>query len=164
MNTQSILTQVGQITTDINSSSLSAGEAAAAVAVFSVFIFIYAIVGIAVYVISALLLGRIFKKAGLAQWAAWVPLYNTWKIFELGGQSGALSIFLYIPFINIVGAIFMYIAMYNIGLKLQKSGVFVLWAIFLPVVWLIWLAVDSSKWDDAKGRSRLTTEPKPKKA
>jgi hypothetical protein len=42
----------------------------------------------------------------------------------------------------------MYIAMYHIGKKLGKDGVFVLLAIFLPIVWLIWLAVDKSKWND----------------
>jgi len=45
----------------------------------------------------------------------------------------------------------MYIAMYNISLKFGKESTFVLWAIFLPIVWLIWLAVDKSVWNNALG-------------
>ena len=32
-----------------------------------------------------------------------------------------------------------------------------LWAIFLPIVWLIWLAFDGSRWDESAGAARLDT-------
>jgi hypothetical protein len=124
-------------------------ETAAGVTVGIVVIIISLIFAIGAYVIKALLLGRIFKKAGLAQWPAWVPVYNSWKMLQIGGQQGWLILLAFIPLVQIVAVVFMYIAMYNIGLKLQKSGAFVLLAIFLPLVWLIWLAVDSSKWDES---------------
>lgn len=111
------------------------------------FVMLFALVfGIAIYVIFALLMGRIFKKAGIESWKAWVPVYNNWVLLELGGQQGFWAVLALIPVVNIVAAVFMYIAMYNIGLKLGKDGAFVLLAIFVPVVWLIWLAVDSSTW------------------
>jgi len=109
---------------------------------------VYLVLVVGAYIISALLLGRIFKKAGLASWPAWVPIYNSWKLFEIGGQGGWWAILSFIPFVNFIAVIFMWIAMYHIGLKLGKSGAFVLLAIFLPLVWLIWLAVDSSTWND----------------
>lgn len=107
-------------------------------------------VGIAAYVISAIFLGMIFKKAGEPAWKAWVPIYNAWTLLKLGGQNGIWAVLALIPVVNIVSAIFMYIAMYYVGKKLGKPDAFVLLAIFLPVVWLIWLAVDSSTWKDAK--------------
>ena len=55
----------------------------------------------------------------------------------------------------------MYIAMYNIGLKLGKEGIFVLLAIFLSPVWLTWLAVDKSVWNDAAGAPRLDAPVNP---
>ena len=103
------------------------------------------------YVLRAIFLMRLFKKAGVEQWAAWVPYFNTWRLLEIGGQQGFWAVIALIPFGDIVSAVFVYIAQYNIGLKLGKKGSFVLWAIFLPIVWLIWLAVDKSKWDDAQG-------------
>jgi hypothetical protein len=102
------------------------------------------------YAITAFLLGRIFKKAGVPQWAAWVPVYNTWKLLELGNQQGFWAVLAFIPFVNIVSLIFMIIAMYNIGLKLGKEGWFVLIGIFLPLVWMIWLGFDDSKWQSGK--------------
>ncbi len=98
------------------------------------------------YIVVAWLTGRIFKKAGVEQWIAWVPIYNTWKLLEIGGQQGFWAVLGVIPIINIVSSVFTYIAMYHIGKRLGKDDWFVLLAIFLPLVWLIWLAFDDSKW------------------
>ena len=51
--------------------------------------------------------------------------------------------------------------MYKIGLKLGKEGAFVLLAIFLPIVWLIWLAVDKSTWKGASLPGTAPTTPQP---
>ncbi len=136
-------------------------EASVAVALitFFVFLFMFAII----YVINAIFLGKIFKKAGLASWPAWVPLYNNWKLLELGGQQGFWAVLSLIPIVNIVAAIFVFIAMYHIGLKLGKSGAFVVLGIFLPFIWLVWLALDSSQWNEsAPGAApSLATGPRP---
>lgn len=134
----------------------SADEAAAVAMIFTIFAFTFLFV-IAMYVISALCLMKIFKKADIEQpWAAWVPIYNNWKMLEVGGQQGFWAVLAIIPVVNIVSAVFMYIAMYHIGLKLEKEGVFVLFAIFLSPVWLIWLAVDKSTWHESAGAPSLT--------
>lgn len=114
----------------------------------------YFIFIVAMYVVMSIFLGKIFKKAGVPAWIAWVPVYNTWKLLQLGGQQGFWAILAFIPFVNIVSLVFMYIAMYNIGLKLGKDGAFVILAILLSPVWIIWLGVDDSKWDDSKGAKR----------
>lgn len=130
-------------------SSLDPG---AALAIFGVM----AVIGIIGYVVFALFLSKIFKKAGVEAWKAWVPVYNQWVFLEIGGQKGWLSlltILAYIPIINFIGwigavvaAVFSCIAAYHIGLKLQKEGWFVILYILVSPVWLIWLAVDDSKW------------------
>src|SRR5690349_20513957 len=127
-------------------SSADATVAAAAMIGIIIFALIGALIG---YVINSFLLGRIFKKAGVEQWKAWVPIYNAWVMFELGGQKGWMALLLLVPVVNIVAVIFYYIASYHIGLKLGKEGVFVLLAIFLPIVWLAWLAFDKSTWNGA---------------
>ena len=43
---------------------------------------------ILVYIINAWLLGRIFKKAGVARWKAWIPVINIWNYLKIGGRSG----------------------------------------------------------------------------
>lgn len=126
-------------------------DPAAAAAISGGLIVFGLIFGLVSYVVSALLLSRIFKKAGIPTWIAWVPFYNSWKLLEMGGQSGFWAVLAIIPVVNYVSVVFLYIAMYNIGLKFGKTGAFVLMAIFLPLVWLIWLAVDKSAWNDAVG-------------
>lgn len=116
---------------------------------------------VVMYAIVSILLGRIFKKAGQPQWKAWVPVYNQWTMLQLGGKPGWWALVMLIPIVQIVGIVMLYISMYNIGLKLQKSGVFVLWAIFFPLVWYVWLAVDKSVWDDKAGDRRLDTPVAP---
>jgi len=154
-----ILSQLAQSTYEYTSPTTSSGaDGAAALLLVTGFMFFYFLALIATYVISSLALGRIFKKAGVASWIAWVPFYNTWKILEIGGQQGFWAVLAIIPVVNIVSAVFTIIAMYNIGLKLGKSGAFVLLAIFLPIVWVIWLAVDTSAWNDSLGAPSVAYE------
>jgi len=130
------------------STTSTTDPAVAAAAALAMLGFVFAITAV-VYVVSSIFLSRIFKKAGVEGWKAWVPVYNSWTLLEMGGQKGFWAVLALIPFVNIVSAVFMYIAMYHIGLKLQKDGAFVLLAIFLPLVWMIWLAVDKSTWQGA---------------
>jgi hypothetical protein len=153
MNTLLSFAQSTYYTYTTTSSSDSVDPAVyAALGVFYFFAIVIA------YVITGIFLGRIFKKASVASWIAWVPFYNTWKMLEIGGQQGFWAVLAVIPFVNIVSMIFMYIAMYNIGLKLGKSGAFVVLAIFLQIVWLIWLAVDGSTWNNALGAPSKAVE------
>lgn len=113
-------------------------------------IILVGIIAVAIaYIVGAFLLGKIFKKANVAAWKAWVPVYNSWTLFELGGQKGIWAVLALVPIINIIPSIFMIIAMHSIGRKLGKSDTFVLLAIFLPLAWMVWLAVDDSTWKGA---------------
>lgn len=110
---------------------------------------IFLLLTVGVYVATSIALMKIFKKAGVENaWAAWVPVYNNWKLLEIGGQQGFWALLALIPLINIAAVVFMYIAMYNIGLKFGKEGAFILWAIFLPIVWLFILGFDKSVWNE----------------
>lgn len=123
-------------------------DPAVAAGIAAFFIFFYLVLIAAIYVVSAIFLGKLFKKAGVPSWIAWVPFYNSWKMLEIGGQQGFWAVLAIIPIVSIVSLVFHFIAMYHIGLKLGKSGAFVVLGIFLPIVWLIWLAVDKSKWNE----------------
>ncbi|USN96845.1 MAG: hypothetical protein H6797_01450 [Candidatus Nomurabacteria bacterium] len=121
-------------------------ETTAAVALTGVLFLFLLMIFAAGYILTSILLGQIFKKAKVPQWAAWVPMYNLWKFLVIGDQRGLWAILGLLPFINIVSTVFIYIAAYRIGKKLGKEDWFVLLAIFVPVVWLLWLALDNSKW------------------
>lgn len=106
---------------------------------------------IATYIISAIFMGMVFKKAGVPAWKAWIPVYNAWVFLELGGQKGWISLLLLLSVVPLLGLIpaiiatvYMCIAAYKIGLSFGKEGWFVLLYIFVGPVWLIWLALDKS--------------------
>lgn len=98
------------------------------------------------YLVTSFLLGKIFGKAGISSWKAWVPVYNTWNVLQLGGQKGYWAIVGLFPVIQIAGVVFLFITMHKIGGKFNKPKWFTLLAIFAPIVWMIWLAYDTSKW------------------
>lgn len=147
-----IFTHIAQATETVqiySTNEISGAEIGGAIALLSAFFFFSLFVAVIGYVIGALCLMRIFKKAGIPGWPAWVPIYNNWKMLEIGGQKGFWAILALVPVVNIVSIVMLYIAQYHIGLKLGKSGAFVAFAILLPAVWLIWLALDKSTWNDA---------------
>ncbi|MFZ3009907.1 MAG: DUF5684 domain-containing protein [Candidatus Microsaccharimonas sp.] len=132
----------------------SAGDTAAGTAIgIGVFIF-YILFIAAIYVVSAIFTGKIFKKAGVESWIAWVPFYSGWKLNEIGGQQGFWAILTIVPIVQYVSIVFMFISMYHIGKKLGKEGTFILLGIFLPLVWIIWLAIDKSTWNDSASSAR----------
>jgi len=110
------------------------------------------------YIIRSIFLGKIFQKAGIESWKAWVPVYNNWTMLEMGGQSHWWAVAAFIPGVGFVALIFMYIAMFNIGKKFGKDDAFLLLAIFLELVWIIWLAVDKSKWTGVKPKKSPTVQ------
>lgn len=137
--------------------SASTSDVGAAVGVTIILFVFFAIFALAAsYVVTSLLYMGIFKKAGLKPSIAWIPFYNVWKFFELGGQKGVLMLTGLIPiFGSIVFLVFSIMAAYNIGLKLGKSAAFVLLYVFLGPIWFLVLIFDSSKWDDSLGEASL---------
>ena len=106
-------------------------------------------------IIYYVMLGKVFKKAGLAWWKAWVPFLNNWKLFEIGGQKGFWSIFLYIPALNIIGLVMMIIATYNINLKFGHGVGMTILAALLSPIWLCMLALGKDQWNDSLGAPSL---------
>jgi len=151
-----IFTTLSQYQYSTSSTRVDDGAVLALVTTF------FLIIIVANYIVSAIFLSKIFKKAGLAGWPAWVPFYNNWKLLEIGGQPGFWAALSWISPVSIVSAVFTYIAVYHVGLKLGKSGAFVVLGIFLPIVWIIWLAVDKSIWDEkASPAANRATGPLP---
>lgn len=101
------------------------------------------------YILGCFLLSRIFKKAGVKTSIAYIPIYNAWKLLEIGGQKG---FWIFVPVAN---TIFTIIAAYNIGKKLGKEDWFVILYIFVPLVWIIILGFDKSQWDSGNTQGAI---------
>ena len=138
---------------------------AAAVAAAAIFVVIAVIFGLIGYVIGSFFLMKIFEKAGVqGKWRAWVPVYNTMIFAKLGDLNPFWLLLLWgvgivlnqIPVIGILGSlaliaayVYMALAAYRVGLKLQKEAVWVVLFVLLSIVWLGIAAFDKSRWNTA---------------
>ena len=105
------------------------------------------LVSVAVYVYYGITAGRIFAKAGVKSWHAWVPFLNSWRLLQIGGQHGAWIFSLLVPGAGaIVYLVFYTIAQFHIGKALGRSSAFVLLAIFPSPVWFGILGFGKSTW------------------
>ncbi|MEV7693041.1 DUF5684 domain-containing protein [Microbacterium sp. NPDC089189] len=123
------------------------------------FILLFAAAG---YVLSSWFYMKIFEKAGVqGKWRAWVPVYNSLIFAKLGdlspwwllGLIAGNAVLSWVPVLNfllpIAAWIYLILAAYRVGLKLQKEGAWVVLYIFLSIVWLGIAAFDKSRWNTA---------------
>lgn len=126
----------------------NSADSAANIAIFG----IGALVVLAIMIIAIVAVWKLFAKAGEPGWKALIPIYNNWVFLRLGNQAGWWALVGLIPFVGIISYVFTAIAAYNIGLKLQKEGWWVILYILVPGIWFLILAFDKSRWaDDTTG-------------
>jgi hypothetical protein len=127
------------------------GGAAAFVSIFLIAYFIFIglilLLSLAVYVLDGFAFMKLFRKVGIEPWAAWVPIFNRWRLLELGGQPGWISVLSVVSAASIVAAVFEAMGAYRIGLAFRKPGSWVVLFIFLPFVWAWLLAADNEPYD-----------------
>jgi Family of unknown function (DUF5684) len=82
---------------DYYSPNQAAEMSPAAVTAFIMFILFFIVIA---YVVTSLLVGKLFKKAGIESWIAWVPFYNSWKMLEMGGQAGYWAVLSIFPIVS----------------------------------------------------------------
>lgn len=136
----------------------NSGSEAASGAMIVVMALVFLLIALASYVVCAIFRQRIFAKAGVEKWKAWVPFYNTYIMLQLGGQAGWWIFFMLFPPASMVTSVFLFIAEYHIQRKLDKSDAYLVLAILCQPVWLGILAFDKSVWDESKGAPRLDTQ------
>lgn len=117
-----------------------------------------AVIGlIALVVYTLVAMGKLYEKAGEHGWAIFVPFYSIWVFLRMGKFPGALSLLAFIPVVGtLIVGVLQIIAAYRIGLRLGKSGAFVLLYIFLSLIWFIILGYDKSQWSDDETESFFT--------
>jgi len=132
-------------------------------AILAATVIVTLIIVLAVYVISAIFLTKVFAKAGVSTPAvAWIPVYNSLILAKLGDVnpwaylivllgSSALSA---IPVIGFIFALVPLVAFvliaYRVNLKLGKDAtLFTILAVLVGLIWLGIVAFDKSRWSTA---------------
>ena len=101
------------------------------------------ILSLALAVLGIVAMWKIFEKAGKPGWAAIIPFYNIYVLFEITWGNGWKFLFLLIPIANIVFAI---ITMVKLAKAFGKSGGFAVGLIFLSIIFYCILAFDQSQY------------------
>jgi len=98
------------------------------------------VIGVGFYIWTAISLQRFFRRVGVAEtWAGWVPFFGTWRLLEVGGFPGWLSLLslanVIVPGASLVTTVFVSIGMYRIDRAMGRSDGFVVLGILLTPVW-----------------------------
>ncbi|RZU64103.1 FHA domain-containing protein [Microterricola gilva] len=106
------------------------------------------LLSLALYVWASAALAAVFGKLGEPGWKAWVPVYNSFVLFRLGGVAPFWAITLFLPLINVVGFVFSIFAINSISKQFDKgAGFTVLGVLLMPI------------WSSILGWGRATAEP-----
>ncbi len=103
---------------------------------------------------------KIFSKAWLPGWGIFIPFYNRYLMFKLGGRSGRN--FLWI-IIRPVFVILMIINVFRMAQRFWKHWTFGLGILFLTVIFIPILAFDNSKYLGKKSIARPVAKAPAKK-
>lgn len=104
---------------------------------------VYSVIGLIFAVIMIVANWKIFTKAGKPGWAAIVPFYNLYTMFEIAGMNGWMFLLLLIPIVNIVMAVMLYL---NLAKAFGKSGGFAVGLILLNPIFSLILAFGDVKY------------------
>ena len=147
---------------DYYSSNVSPAETAGFLAFIAAYIGFILMISIGIYVLTSIATMKLFKKAGLPGWKAWVPFYSNWLFLELGGYNGALIFLAFVPFF---GGIALFVATClaanEISKKLNKSDIFILVPLGLitfgitTIIWNCIVGFGKSTWNDSLGKESL---------
>lgn len=134
---------------------------AATLAALSAFFMAYFVFVIVLYLVTAFILSKVFTKAGKPAWAAFVPIYNGWVLFEIGGKPGWWVLTSLIPFVGPLVALVLYIIVsLEIAKKFGKSSTFGILGLWLfSIIGYAILAFDDSKYNDTETVATKTSAP-----
>ena len=131
---------------DYNTSTAETGFFAALGAFFIVIL----VISLAISVFEIIAMWKVFVKAGKPGWAALIPFYNEWTLFEIGGQPGAYIFFMFIPCAGpILYLVFEIKALLEIAKRFGKDTTFGVLSIFFSFVTFPILAFSDAKYNVA---------------
>ncbi|MBE6834630.1 MAG: signal peptidase I [Ruminococcaceae bacterium] len=110
----------------------------------------YLIVGLAVCIFSIVVMWKIFAKAGKPGWAAIIPFYNLYILFEITWGKGIMFLTLLIPIANFVILLITYV---KLAKAFGKGGGFAVGLIFCSIIFLPILAFGSAQYIGPNGES-----------
>lgn len=104
---------------------------------------IYMIVVLVIAVFTIICMWKIFTKAGQPGWAAIIPFYNYYVLFEIAWGNGLLFLLLLIPAANFVVLIILWV---KLAQSFGYSAAFAIGLLFLPIIFLPMMAFGNNRY------------------
>ncbi len=120
----------------------------AAAGAFAGLTIVYVVVCLAIAAIGIIAQWKIFAKAGKPGWAAIIPFYNLYVLFEITWGNGILFLLMLIPFVNFI---ILIITMVKLAKAFGKSGGFAAGLIFLSFIFMLILAFGKDQYIGVDG-------------
>lgn len=105
-------------------------DATAAVAAGSM---VYSVITLAISIVVLVGFWKVFEKAGKPGWGAIVPFYNLYCLFDMSFGTGWLFLLTFVPCVNVVMIIIMYI---KLATAFDKGIGFGIGILFLPYIFI----------------------------
>ena len=94
---------------------------------------VYWVIVLVIAVVCLVGMWKMFVKAGKPGWGAIIPFYNTYCLFEMSFGTGWLFLLLFVPSVNAVIMIVMWI---KLAQAFGKGAAFGVGILFLPFIFL----------------------------
>ena len=104
------------------------------------------IVAILIGAVMIAAMWKVFTKAGKPGWASIIPIYNIIVLLSIAGKPAWWIVLLFIPIVNLIIAILMYVALAE---KFGKGGGFAMGLVFLGVIFFPILGFGSAQYQGA---------------
>ena len=102
------------------------------------------IIELAVTVFYLVAMWKVFVKAGQPGWAIIIPFYNLYVLLQIAGKPGWWLLLMFIPVVNLVISIIMYIGIAN---NFGKGTGFAIGLILLPIIFIPILAFSDARYN-----------------
>ena len=124
---------------DILMEGYDAAYAAAASGVSAV----YAILSLAISVLTLVAMWKLFVKAGKAGWKCLIPFYNTYCLYDIAWGNGWLFLLMFVPCVNVVVGIMM---LFKLAKAFGQGTGFGFGLLFLNTIFILILGFGSAEY------------------
>ena len=104
---------------------------------------VYAILSLAISVLTLVAMWKPFVKAGRAGWKCLIPFYNTYCLYDIAWGNGWLFLLMFVPCVNVVVGIMM---LFKLAKAFGQGTGFCFGLLFLNTIFILILGFGSAEY------------------
>lgn len=104
---------------------------------------VYAVLSLAISVLTLVAMWKLFVKAGRAGWKCLIPFYNTYCLYDIAWGNGWLFLLMFVPCVNVVVGIMM---LFKLAKAFGQGTGFGFGLLFLNTIFILILGFGSAEY------------------